>query len=85
MLHIRERKKDVFGRLPAEWSHREVVILSLPDGKLLFEVGKGEKLMAGVEFLVVLPVAAFYLAIMSGCVRSDQLVPDAELVHSSFE
>ena len=32
VLHIRERKKDVFGRAPVEWSHREIVVFSLTDG-----------------------------------------------------
>ena len=85
MLHIEKRKKNMFRRVPVEWSHGEVVILSLPGGKLLFEVGKGVKLMAGVELLVVLSVTAFYLAIMSGRVRPNQLVPDAELIQGSFE
>ena len=32
VLHIRERKKDVFGGVPVERSHREIVVLSLSDG-----------------------------------------------------
>ena len=38
VLHIGERKKDVFRRLPVEWSHGETVVLSLAESKLFGKV-----------------------------------------------
>lgn len=75
-----ERKKDSFRRLPVERSHREVVVISLPDSKLILEIGEAIELVAGIEFLVVFSVTAFYFAIVPGRVWPDQLVVDAELV-----
>ncbi len=37
-LQIRKRKKDSFRRSTVERSHREVIILSLPDSKLFGKV-----------------------------------------------
>ena len=71
MLHIRERKKDVFGRLPAEWSHREVVILTLSDSELFLKVSEVVELVASIELLVIFLVAAFYLSIMLRRIRFD--------------
>ncbi len=79
VLHIRESEKDSFWGLPVEWSHRKVVIVSLSDGELFLEVSKTIELVASIEFLVVLSVTAFYLAIMPWRVRPDQLMPNTEL------
>lgn len=65
MLQIGERKKDELRRLPAERSHREVVILTLSDSKLFFKVCKAIELVTGVEFLVAFPVTALYLTVIS--------------------
>ena len=35
--------------------------------------------MAGIEFLIVFSVAAFYFTIVTGCKGFEFLVPDAEL------
>ena len=75
----------MFRRLPIEWSHGEVIILTLSDSELLFKVGKTVEFMAGIELLVILPVAAFYLSVMPGCVRFNQLVPDTELIQCLFK
>ena len=40
-----KRKEDVFGRCPVEGTHGEVIVLSVPDSKLLLEVLKGIKTM----------------------------------------
>ncbi len=47
------------------------------DSKLLFEVCKRIKTAAGIETLLVLAVAALYLAIVSRGVRPDELMTDA--------
>ena len=79
VLHIGKRKKNMLGRLPVEWSHWKVVILTLSKGQLFFKITKTIKLMTSIEFLIVFSVATFYFAVMFGRVRSDQLVADAEL------
>ena len=85
MLHIWIRKKYKFRGSPVERSHREVVILPLSNSELFFKVSEAVELMAGIEFFVVLPVAAFYFAVMLGRVRFDQFVPNAKLIQCSFE
>ena len=55
------------------------------DGKLLFEVRKGVKVMAGIKPLLVLAVAALYLAIVSRGVRPDELMTDAKLLRGRLE
>ena len=85
MLHIGERKKDLFGGFPAEWSHRKIVILTLSNSELLFEVCKAIEFTTCVELLVVFPVAALHLSVMSGRVRLNELVPNTELIQSLFK
>ena len=55
------------------------------DGKLLFEVRKGIKAVAGIETLLVLTVAALYFAIVPWGVGPDKLMADAELLCSRLE
>ena len=55
------------------------------DGKLLFEVRKGIKAVAGIETLLVLTVAALYFAIVPWGVGPDKLMADAELLRGRLE
>ena len=48
MLHIRIRKKDVFWGLPVEWSHREVVVLTLSNSELFLKVCEVIELVASI-------------------------------------
>ncbi len=80
MLQIRKSEKGSIGRFPVEWSHGEVVVISLSDSKPILEIREAIELAAGIEFLVVFSVTAFYFAIVSGRVWTDQLVVDAELI-----
>ena len=82
VLHIWERKKNVIGRLPVEWSHRKLIVVSLSDGKLLFKVCKTVELMASVEFLVVFSVAALNFSVMPWRIRFNQFVTNTELHQS---
>jgi len=45
VLHIEESGEDLFRRAPAEGTHGEIVVLVLPDSKLLAEVLKGIELV----------------------------------------
>ena len=47
----------MFRGIPIERSHREVVILTLPNSELFLKVCEVEEFMASIEFLIVLPVA----------------------------
>ena len=85
MLHIWKRKKNVFWGHPVEWSHGEIVVLTLSDSELFLKVRKVVEFMAGIEFFIILPMAAFYLSVVPGCKGADQLMADAELCQGSFE
>ena len=49
------------------------------DRKLFLEVGQGEEKADRIKTFLVFPVAAFYLAIVSWGIRTDQFMPDAQL------
>ena len=56
--------------------HRKVVGAAVVDSKLLSKVVKRVKAAAGVETFLILPVAAFYLAVVSGRIGADELMSD---------
>lgn len=66
-------------RHPVEWSHGEVAVLPLSYGELFLEISEVIEFVASIELLVVLSVAAFYFAVMSGRIYFDSLVLNAEL------
>ena len=45
VLHIGKRGKDLLGRFPVEWSHREMIVGTLPDSQLFLEVLEGIELV----------------------------------------
>ncbi len=49
------------------------------NSKLLFKISQGEKGVGGIETFLVLAVAAFHFAIMSGRVGTDEFVTDAQI------
>ena len=71
VLHLWERRKNVFWGFPVERSHRKVVILALSDSELLFKVSKAIELVASIKLFIVLSVATFYLTIVLGRIRTD--------------
>ena len=52
--------------MPVKGTHREIVVFSVPDSKLLLEVAEGIELVGGIEVLVIFSVTAFHFAIVSG-------------------
>ena len=54
-------------------------------GELLCEIVQRIEGVARVEPLLILAVAALYLAVVARCVRTDQLMPDAKLGGSFFK
>ena len=68
--------KDLDWRAPAEGTHRKFVAVSLVGSELPTKVVERVEGMLIVKAFLVLPVAAFHLAVMAGRVRPDQLVSD---------
>ena len=63
----------------------EVCALALSDGELFLEIIKGIELMHSIEFLIILSVTALDLTVVSWCERSDQLMPDPQLLQCAFK
>lgn len=55
------------------------------DGELLCKVIQGIKAVAGIKPFLVLPVTAFHLAVVAGCIGADKLVTDAQLGCRDFK
>ena len=69
--------KEVDRRKPGEGTHWKVVGASVMDSELFLKVSQREERTNRIEAFLVFPVAAFHLAIVPGCVRTDQFMPDA--------
>lgn len=63
---------------PVERPHREVVGTAIVDGKLLCEVIQGKERVRRIEALLVLPVAALDLSVVTGGIGADELVSDTQ-------
>lgn len=68
-----------------EGPHREVVGVAVMDSKLLCKVVQRVKGVAGIEALLVLPVAALHLTVVAWRVGTDKLVPDTQVGGSGFK
>jgi hypothetical protein len=75
-LHIGKRKEHVLRRVPVKGTHGEIIISTLADGQLFLEIIKGIERMGGIEFLVILSVAALNLAIMARSKGTDEFMTD---------
>ena len=64
---------------PMEGSHRKVVGTGMMNGELLFKVIQRVEVVARIEALLILTVAALDFAVVPRRIRADQLVPDAQL------
>ncbi len=85
VLHIRKRRKDLFGRAPVERTHGEIVVLSVPDSKLLLEVFEGKELVVGIEIFIVFAMAALDLAVVPGREGLDAFVLNTKLIQRYFK
>ncbi len=61
-----------------KWPHRKVVGASVVEGKLFRKVIQGIEGVGGIEAFLVLSVTALNFAVMPGCVRANELVPNTE-------
>ena len=67
--------------MPAKRTHREAVVVSLVvQLQLMAEILKRIEPVSGIEPLVVLPVAALHFPVVPWRKRTDQLVPDPQLL-----
>jgi hypothetical protein len=62
--------------VPVKGTHGEIIISTLADGQLFLEIIKGIERMGGIEFLVILPVAALNLSIMTRSKGTDEFMTD---------
>ena len=53
--------------------------------ELRTKIGKREETVRVVETLLVFAVAALYFAVVAGCVRTDQFVPDPKPCGGQFK
>ena len=66
--------------------HGEMIIISpVIYFELCGKVFKGIKQIRGIEPFVVLPVAALYFPVMSGCVGTDHFMPYPMLLQAFLE
>ena len=79
MLHIGKVGKDLSRHLPVEGTHGEMVVGTLTNSELLFEIIKGIEAVRGIKLLVIFAVRALNLTIVSRCADTNQLVPNSEL------
>ena len=85
VLHALERKKDSPRRLPAEWSHGEIIILPLTHGKLFCKIIKGIESMRGIELFIIFSMTAFHLPVMSWSKRTNLFMLDSEFFQRFFK
>ena len=64
--------------MPVKRTHREIIIFSIPDSKLFLVVVEREKLVGGIEILIIFAVAALDLAVVPGRIGLDELMLNTE-------
>ena len=64
--------------------HRKVVRTAVVDNKLFGKVMQGEESIRNIEAFLVFPMAALYLAVVPGCVRTNQFVLDTQALGCYF-
>ena len=69
---------ELNGGKPMEGSHRQVVGTGIVDDELLCKVIQRVEVVARIEALLILTVAALDFAVVPWRIRADQLVPDAQ-------
>ena len=77
--------KELGRRKPVERPHRQVVGAAIMNGKLFLKVRQREERPDRIKAFLVFPVAAFHLAIVSGCVRANQFMLNPQLGGGFFK
>ena len=85
MLHRSELGKDLLGRAPVKWSHREMIVGTLANSQLILKVLERIETMRSVELFVVFSVASLHFSVVPWCVGLDQLVPNTKTFQLGFK
>ena len=65
-----------------EGAHWQVIGAAVMNSELFFKVSQGEERVDRIKAFLFLPVAALYLVIMPGRVRTNELVLDTKIKNS---
>ena len=76
---------ELNGGKPMEGSHRKVVGTGMMNGELLCKVIQRVEVVARIEALLILTVAALDFAVVPRRIRADQLVLDAQFGSRLFK
>ena len=63
---------------PMERSHWKIVAVSLLGSELPSKIGEGKEGVGVVKTFLILPVAAFNLAVVTRSIRTDEFVTDSK-------
>lgn len=69
-------EEELDRRKELEGPHREVVGATIVNGELFLKIVQREESVARIETFLVLSMAPLHLTVMSGCIRTDQLMPN---------
>ena len=81
----KERSKELTRRKPVERTRRTVVGTTLVGSELPTKVGERKERMAAIETFLVFAVTAFDLTVVSGSIRPNELVLNAQPEGSYFK
>ena len=76
---VKQIGQEVDWRKPGKRAHRQSVGAAVMDGKLFLKVRQRKERMERIKSFLVFPMAALHFAVMPGRVRTDELMPDAQL------
>lgn len=85
VLQKREWAKGLAWRTPSQRPHGEVVVFSLPYGKLFFIVFEGVKCMCCIKFLVIFSMTSFFFPVMPWRKGPNLFVFDSQLIQRLFK
>ena len=76
---------EINRRKPVKWPHGKIVGAAVVDSELFGKVTEGIEAVTGIKAFLVLSVAALYFSVVSGRVRTDELVSDLQIPGSLFK
>ena len=77
--------KGLLGRAPVEGTHRETIVLSVPDSKLPLEILEGIKLVRSIEVFIIFPMTPLNFAVVPGGENPDSFVLDTKFPQRSLK
>ena len=77
---------DIIGRsFPVKRLHREIIVFSAVNSKLLFKIIEGIKTVGSIEVFVIFSVRTFDFAVMTWCIRSYEFMLYPTLFEASLK